>query len=422
MTNHLRTSLGMWLGAMAMTASACSGGGGGSTDAGTGQGGASTGQTSSSAGQGGASTGQTSSSAGPGGTTTGQGGGAPTSWPSPPCGIFVLGTAKAGFTKNQTRNYPFIDGFVLRLFWSDFTSAAGVYNFADVDAALASVVGLGQKLSIEILGEDPSYVTADAVDTWVFHDTNPNHPPGNCTDADGCMLAVPWDAAALAHYQDAVKALAAHKVASPNGMVALADHPSFALLQAGFPGWGRIREQGFAVETWPGYSRPKLIKSVTDAIDIETAAFPHKPIDVGFWDFSDGVAQPAFWTDMNKALLDRYSDATGSRLGYFQENLYHGVSMGVDDYGPKTTYATPLFAAKDQTFVALQMLTSWTNPFTGADKVAGGSPDKAMAWANQTYGTRYFEIYSNDTDTAQNSNPTWLAGINSVHQTLACPP
>lgn len=352
----------------------------------------------------------------------GMGQGGASAYPPPPCGIFVLGSAKAGFNANQLRKYSFVDGLVLRLYWTDFSPTEGNYDFSDIDAALAAVTAAGQKLSIQFIGEDPDYVVTKATETWIWYDMNPNHAPSDCTDANGCNRPLPWDTYTLSNYEVMVKALAAHQVDTGSGPVALAEHPNVDVVQLGLPGWSRIRELFFDIETWPGYSRSKLLQATTKAFDIQVAAFPNKPLLVGLWDIQDGAMSPAFWEEMNSTLLGRYTSAAGSRLGYFQENLRHGIVMGVESYGPETSYAKSMAAAKDQTYIGLQMLTSWTNPFMGEDKVVGGNPYQAMSWANQTYGARYFEIYADDTDTAANGNTAWLDGLNAVHQSLGCTP
>lgn len=341
-------------------------------------------------------------------------------WPAPPCGIFVLGSAKAGFSPAQVLDYPFVDGFVLRMLWTDVEPADGVYDFSAIDEALAAVGAAGQKMSIQIIGEEPPHVVAKAAETWVWYDLNDNHT-GDCTDADGCVRSLPWDPAVLDHYGALMSALGSHVVNTAGGPVPLSEHPDLVLLMPPLPGWSRIRELFFDVEDWPGYSRDKLIGSITDAIDLQAGAFPDKALMAGFWSISDGPDSPALWEDISAALLERYTGPGGSRLGFFQENLWHGVdAAGMDQYGPEPDFAEPLFGAKDKTFIPFQMLTSWAAPFTGEDKVAGGSPHQAMTWANATYGTRYFEIYAADAKAAVETNPAWLDGMTAVHETLGC--
>jgi hypothetical protein len=339
------------------------------------------------------------------------------------CGLYLLDGPDGTHRDGNIRDFDFVDGYVLRLEWQDVEPSAGVFDFAAIDHVLARADALGQRLTLHLLGTEPAHVVADAAQTWTWVDPNPRHEGrSSCTPSTGgCARPVPWDPAVLERKRQLLLAIADHLVPSPSGPVRFADHPAFTSLSATIPGLGLIREIGFEVEGLPGYSREKLIHAIVAAVGAHVEAFPRQAVFVGFWTIQDQLREPALWDEVRLALLAAFDGRSAPQVGFFQENLAQGQANGIATYAPSTTFAAPLYLSRDQAFVAFQALTAWARPFTGEEKVAGGSPAAAMAWARDTYGARYFELYTIDLDTAVQSRPDWLAELRQVQTGLCAP-
>lgn len=337
-----------------------------------------------------------------------------------PCGLYLLDGPGGTYRDANLRDHEVVDGYVLRLEWQDLEPSRGVFDFAAIDHVLGRVESLGQKLTLHVLGTEPAHVVAEAGQTWTWVDPNPRHEGRSACTASlgGCLRPVPWDPAVLERKRRFLLALAEHVVASSAGPVRLADHPAFTTTSATIPGLGLIREVGFEVESLPGYSRDKLIHAVVAALGVHVEAFPRQAVFAGFWTVQDQVREPALWEQLRLAVLAAYDGRSAPRVGFFQENLAQAEAGGLATYAPSTTFAAPLFLSRDQTFVAFQALTSWARPFTGEEKVAGGSPARAVAWARETYGARYFELYAVDLDAAVTDRPDWLAELRQVQAGL----
>ncbi|NBV86102.1 MAG: hypothetical protein EBS01_07535 [Verrucomicrobia bacterium] len=110
---------------------------------------------------------------------------------SRPRGVYVLDSGgvanyQTTFGKNiskrddNIRGHSFVDGFTLRVAWSDVESSStpGDYDFFIIKNLLSKLPA-GQKLSVIIVPDDPAYIASTpGVETW--------------TDA-GKMRATPWD-------------------------------------------------------------------------------------------------------------------------------------------------------------------------------------------------------------------------------------
>ena len=329
-----------------------------------------------------------------------------------PCGLYILDSRGSALRDGNIRDYPWVRGYVLRLSWNDIEQSPGVYDFSLIDNALERVAAIGQHLTLLILGPEPDHVTDQAVETWHWVDTNPNHPDDvfECTaNNGGCDRPLPWDEPTQNGYRAMVQALALHQVRDGADFTTLANHPRLDTLALPLPGWDRVRELGFEVESWPGYAREKLKTALLSQLQTQTAGFPRTPLQVGWWPVKDDDHGVELW----KELYDAVKGNFGTQVILEQENLKHSFSAGVDTFGPLPEgLGEPLVsAANSNGYSALQMLTSWAQPFTSG--TAGGSPIAAMDWARATYGTRYFEIYVSDADAAQYDPlvAEWKAGF-----------
>lgn len=332
-----------------------------------------------------------------------------------PCGIYVLASADLS---TNIRDASWVAGYVLRSRW-DLLESEGedgpVYDFSAIDTALEKLEPLGQKLTIQVLGNEPDFVVEDADDTWVWHDPNPRHT-GDCSDADGCERVLPWDGPTRTRRKALLAAMAAHKAPYGEGTLALSEHPGVDGVMVTLRGWGRVRELDFEVEDWPDYSREKLVKATLQDIRDEASAFPRASVHLQMWPVRDGEDEETeLWEDIQAGV----PESVRHRVGYLQENLSHRV----DDDGTETflpgAAAEPLVAIRDDTWTGMQMLTSFARPTPGQERqVSGGSPVEAMSWSWSEHGARYFEIYVADVDAAEDEG--WDEDLEDLADDL-CP-
>jgi len=132
---------------------------------------------------------------------------APPSHADRPQGLYILSTGVNNPNTPQDdrlaniRDYDFVSGYTLRLFWSDIETSQGVYDFSVIDAAINQLAPLNQGLSLEIFtGEEPQYVRDGASATYLDH-------RGNVTP-------VPWDPFAQERHAALYAALGNHVVQS----------------------------------------------------------------------------------------------------------------------------------------------------------------------------------------------------------------
>ena len=343
----------------------------------------------------------------------------PTATATAPCGLFILDSRAGALRDANLRNYPWVRGYVLRLGWSDIEPSRGVFDFTLIDNALQRTAALGQKLTLLVLGAEPAHVVAQATQTWHWVDPNPRHDESaDCSAASGgCDRSLPWDEPTLARYQALVRALAAHQAPDGAAPAALASHSRLESLTVTLPGWSRVRELGFEVEAWPGYTRSKLKDALLAHLRVQATEFPRAALQMGWWPIQDADRSTDLWAELYDAARAEF----GTRVVVEQENLRHAAAAGTDAWGPLPDgQGAPLLRASAGGHTALQMLTSWTQPFTAGTE--GGSPIRALDWARATYGTRYFELYVADADAAQNdaARADWKAGFERISAELAC--
>lgn len=290
------------------------------------------------------------------------------------------------------RSHSFVDGFTLRVAWSDVESdtTPGSYDFFIIQNALNKLPA-GQKLSIIIVPNEPAYIAATSgVETW--------------SDA-GLTRATPWDP----YLRQRRRAMLAAMGSVTTGGIALRNDTRLDVLDPYLPGgFTGIRDPNSTpLRNLTNYTRQKFLEAVQDELRTLQSEFPGKFVQIGFWPITDnentsysGVGA-ADW--IRQQLLAEFNGITRPRIGLFMENLAakrNGPLLDPYSATPVTSFATQEYAARDTTWNGFQMLGSWTRPFNDGHvtNTLYGSATDAMEFAFNTYRAEYHEIYIGDID------------------------
>jgi dienelactone hydrolase len=338
---------------------------------------------------------------------------------SRPRGVFILDSGtSANYTTTfgsaislrdaNIRNLPFVDGFTLRVAWTDVESGTtpGHYDFFIIQNLLAKLPA-GLRLSIIIVPGEPAYIAnTPGVQTW--------------SDA-GTLRATPWDP----YLRQRRRAMLAAMGGILNGGIALREDPRLDLLNPYLPGgFTGIRDPNSTpLRNLPDYTRQRLLDAVRDELHAIQGEFPGKFVQLGFWPITDneniayGGVTAAEW--LRQELLEEFNGITRPRVGFFMENLAaKRTALDADIYSgtPVTGFGTALFASRDETWNGFQMLGSWVRPFNDGHvtNTFFGTPNDALEFAFNTYRGEYHEIYIGDIE-----HPAWQASLQRWHNFYA---
>lgn len=310
-----------------------------------------------------------------------------------PRGIYAIDSG-AGFITNgvsmrdaNIRTNDFVSGYVLRAGWSVLETNRDQFDFTIIDWNVRKLAALNKKLSLEIINVDPPWLTqTPGVMTWLDADTGTNR-------------AVPWDPFLLARVEVLLNALAEHQIDG----VKLKDHPVLEVINFGMAGaMLAIRDPSVKMRDMTNYSRANLTNAVLRSVLATVRNFPTKFVNVGLWPVTDYQSSPPLWEATRQAILSEFNGVSRPRIGFWMENLSASrTAPGVEPVTgrPNTTFGVPLFLSQTNAWVGFQALTSWLKPFNNFDaQVTNATPFDGMQYANDTYGTTYFEIYVGDLD------------------------
>jgi hypothetical protein len=325
-------------------------------------------------------------------------------------GIFALSTNQGFAYDSKALANDFVTGYTYRKGWYDFEPSKDHYDFSGLDSTLSELNAMGKKLSLDMLSSDktePGYLADQpGVTTWVYTDQNPR--------AQGygqpVKKPVPWDPYVQSRSGLFMQQLANHQTPSPSGgTVAFRDNPALVQLVVIIPGLGSIREGPGEAATpeltiLPGYTRDGLIQAILATLHAAADNFPGKAISIPFFQVTDNTSSPPLMEAINDAIQSEFDGVKNPKIGYFAENLAaHNTGGGVI-CGPDGS-KEPLSLAKGKTWVALQMLESWTHPFN-TSAVQGTTPTDAIDCANRLMRSTYFEVYVPDL-----LNPDWASSF-----------
>ncbi len=285
------------------------------------------------------------------------------------------------------RDYDFVSGYTLRVFWSDIETSQGVYDFSVINAAIDRLAPLNQGLSLEIfMGDEPQYVRDGAAATYLDHRGNVN--------------PVPWDSFALERHAALYAALGSHAVESSGSVHALRDDPTLRSIDTAPAGLNfGVRDLNGGIRTHPDYTQQRYIDAVAAGVAAATTAFPNDLNFLAFFAFNDG--QPGVPVD--EQLIDRlaplHNGAGQTELAFFIENLSD------DGPVPQPNGMGPGNNLLDWTNLGgstmMQALDSWLVHRSDRDaQLDSLNPATGIALADDAYGTRFFELYIADLDRA----------------------
>lgn len=312
---------------------------------------------------------------------------------SAPTGIYSLGQARNNPATpgderlGGIRDYDFVSGFTLRVFWHDLEPTLGQYDFDVIDEAITRVAALGQSLDVEIFtNNEPTYVLNAASATYVDH--------------RGGVNVVPWDPFVQARHAALYAALGAHVVlgAGPAHPLRLdATLKSIDVTPAGL-NFG-VRDLNGGIVNHPQYTQQRYVDAVVGGVAAATVAFPNDTNSLAFFSFDDGAPGTHVDEQIIARLDPLYNGPGQTKLAFFVENLSdewplplpngNGVGNNLEDW----------VAAGGSTM--MQALDAWLDhPPERNEQLASLNPATGIELAYEQYGTRFFELYLPDLDGA----------------------
>ncbi|WP_428303790.1 dockerin type I domain-containing protein [Lacipirellula sp.] len=312
-----------------------------------------------------------------------------------PNGIYILSTAVNNPNTPQDdrlgniRDYDFVSGYTLRLFWNDLETSPGVYNFNVINEAVNLLAPLNQGLSLEIFtGEEPQYVLDGAAAKY--------------TDHRGGLNPVPWDAFAQSRHAALYSALGDYVVTAGGSTHALRDDPTLRSIDAAPVGLNfGVRDLNGAIRAHPDYTQQRYVDSVAAGVATAAAAFPHDQNFLAFFAFND--SQPGLPVDeqLIARLAPLYNGPGQPGLAFFIENLSddgplpqpNGMGAG-NNLLDWSNLGGPSM---------IQTLDSWLVHRPERDaQLDSRNPATGIELAYNAYRTRFFELYVADIDGAMN--------------------
>jgi hypothetical protein len=310
-----------------------------------------------------------------------------------PAGIYSLGAARNNPATSRDerlgaiRDYDFVSGYTLRLFWHDLEPAQGQYDFGVIDEAIERVAELGQSLSLKILtSQEPAYVLDGASATYIDHKggTNP----------------VPWDAFAQERHGALFAALADHVVQDIGGQHALRLDPTLTSVDSAPAGLNfGVRDLNGAIRSHPEYTQQRYVDSVVNGVAAAASAFPDDVNFLAFFSFDDDAPGTPVDEQIMERLAPLYNGAGQTELAFFVENLSdqwplplpngNGVGNNLEDW------------VDEGGSTMMQALDAWLDhPPERNEQLASLNPATGIELAYEQYGTRFFELYPPDLDGA----------------------
>jgi len=309
-------------------------------------------------------------------TTAGSGGGGGAG--GAPAGIYSIDTVV---------DKPFVDGVLIRVYWSQVEKTEGKYDFSKVASVIKQAKALGQGVSIATI--------VVAAPSWLLDKTK------TYTDPQSGLVTVPWDATMLAALEKLITALSNYQVDG----IALKDHPTVRQVDAAIGGIQSIR----MVQPPSGYTAEKLEEGVLRSVRAWVNAFPNKHIYAGLFGVNDGAKKPSTVETIRDDLMAEFDGVSKPRLNFFQEVLT-GMAPTLN-----SPLATVVSDVRSDTSIMYQACGEWKNQsaWSWCYWANNDSPDAGFSFAYNNFNTTYFEIYQADL-----TNEAYASQFQKWHDTL----
>jgi hypothetical protein len=310
-----------------------------------------------------------------------------------PVGIYSLGQARNPTSTPGDdrlagiRDYDFVSGFTLRLFWYDLEPTLGQYNFTVIDEAIKRLAPLGQSLSVEVFtNNEPQYVLDAASATYLDHRGGAN--------------PVPWDAFAKERHAALYAALGAHIVTGAGAPHPLSLDGTLKSIDAAPAGLNfGVRDLNNGIISHPQYTQQRYIDAVADGVAAAATAFPFDTNFLAFFSFDDGAPGAHVDDQLIARLAPLYNGPGQPPLAFFAENLSDEWPVPLSNGNGMGNNFQDWAAEGGATM--MQALDSWLDhPATRDEQLASLNPATGIELAYQHYGTRFFELYLPDLDGA----------------------
>ncbi len=273
-----------------------------------------------------------------------------------PQGIYMIGNVGQSFPDPEVLARPYVDGFTVRVFWEDLEPQKGDFDFSIIEAALQNLASYGgtKRMTLEIFSREvPSWLLAEP--GIVTYDAR--NIAGGSASGQTITVPLPWDPITLERWDLFVATLAAHQLYDEIAGIELplASHSLLAHINAEIPGLGGIRDQGGLLVATPEYDRALLLDAISQAIHSMESRFTAPSVFLLYFDMDDGTL-PHLGDVILTMLQDDFFPAPGREgVGLFRE------SWACDQ--PVGRPGDALFDMQDETFILLQALQGWVNPF-----------------------------------------------------------
>jgi hypothetical protein len=252
-----------------------------------------------------------------GGANSGAGGGGGLAAPFVyPRGCYTGVIAAEGSIPQSILGNDGLVGLAVVADWSDVETSEGVFDWTQVDAAIAQAKGANKKIVIDLVASAyaaPAWLEGDpAVEKVSFVDPNPNHG----TAGQMISVVVLWDPIFVARKIELIKAAGAKYAGDPDVVATMAAFANYYT-----DDWDIPLEMKTA-----SYSYDGMVEIGERILDAEAAAFPNQAIKLSLSQ-NDPAMDPGKAT--TQMATDVVSYAVGPSYGgrfFVQKNLINTAS------------------------------------------------------------------------------------------------
>jgi hypothetical protein len=299
-----------------------------------------------------------------------------------------LGGVPAGiYSIDTVVDKPFVDGVLIRVYWSQVEKTEGKYDFSKVASVIKQAKALGQGVSIaNMVVAEPS---------WLMNKTE------TFSDPQFGVITVPWDTTMLTALEKYITAFSNYQV---DGM-ALKDHPTVRQIDASIGGIQSIR----MMQPPSGYTAQKLEDGVLRSVRAWATAFPNKHLYAGLFGINDGAKKPSTVEVIRDDLMAEFDGVNKPRLNFFQEVLT-GAAPSLN-----SPLATVVSDVRNETSIMYQACGEWKNKtaWSWCYWANNDTPDIGIGFGYNNFNTTYFEIYQADL-----MNEAYASQFQKWHDTL----